>query len=90
MDVLTEPEFALAFLTGRGAYLECLFKIVEIEKKVIEGDREREMEVYARYLKKYVDPWREGVYDVITQYTTIFLDRAPSMSPESSHNCACY
>ncbi|KZT08761.1 Dor1-domain-containing protein [Laetiporus sulphureus 93-53] len=35
MDVLTEPELALAFLTGRGTYLESLFKTVEIEKKAI-------------------------------------------------------
>ncbi|KZT08821.1 Dor1-domain-containing protein [Laetiporus sulphureus 93-53] len=82
MGVLTEPELALAFLTGRGTYLESLFKTIDIEKKAIEGDRDREMEAYARYLKKYVDLWREGVYDVITQYTTIFLDRAPSISPD--------
>ncbi|KAH9936985.1 Dor1-like family-domain-containing protein [Fomitopsis serialis] len=80
MDVLDEPELALAFLTGRGVYLDGLLKTVEIEKKGVEGDREREKEAYARYLKRYVDLWREGVYDVVTQYTTIFLERAPSTS----------
>ncbi|KIM47714.1 hypothetical protein M413DRAFT_57907, partial [Hebeloma cylindrosporum] len=39
---------------------------------------EREKEDLARYLKKYVDLWREGVYDVITQYTTIFLEKSAS------------
>lgn len=37
------------------------------------GDRERED--LARYLKKYIDAWREGVYDIVTQYSTIFLER---------------
>src|SRR6266550_464956 len=37
------------------------------------GDRERED--LARYLKKYIDSWREGVYDIVTQYSTIFLER---------------
>ncbi|KAI0734426.1 Dor1-domain-containing protein [Fomitopsis betulina] len=80
MDVLDEPELALAFLTGRGVYLDGLLKTVEIEKRGVEGDKEREKEAYARYLKRYVDLWREGVYDVVTQYTTIFLERAPSTS----------
>lgn len=80
MDVLDEPELALAFLTGRGVYLDSLLKTVEIEKRGAEGDREREKEAYARYLKRYVDLWREGVYDVVTQYSTIFLERAPSTS----------
>ena len=80
MDVLEEPELALAFLTGRGVYLDGLLKTVEIEKKGVEGDKEREKEAYARFLKRYVDLWREGVYDVVTQYTTIFLERAASTS----------
>lgn len=83
MSVFEEEELALAFLTGRGVYLDGILKTVEVEKG-IEGDRERDREAYARYLKKYVDVWREGVYDVITQYTTIFLDRAPSSSSSAS------
>ncbi|KAF9819997.1 hypothetical protein IEO21_01659 [Rhodonia placenta] len=80
MAVLDEPELALAFLTGRGVYLDGLFKTLESERKGVQGDAEHEREAYARYLKRYVDLWREGVYDVITQYTSIFLDRAPSTS----------
>ncbi|KAF8634959.1 hypothetical protein AX15_000685 [Amanita polypyramis BW_CC] len=37
------------------------------------GDRERDD--LARYLKKYIESWREGVYDIVTQYSTIFLER---------------
>ncbi len=80
MEVLDEQELALAFLTGRGTYLEGALKAVDIEKKGLEGNKEKDKESYARFLKRYVDVWREGVYDVITQYTTIFLERAPSTS----------
>ncbi|KAJ3566124.1 hypothetical protein NP233_g7193 [Leucocoprinus birnbaumii] len=41
---------------------------------------ERDKEDLARYLKKYIDAWREGVYDVVTQYATIFLERSPTHS----------
>lgn len=88
MEVLEEEELALAFLTGRCSYLESALKAVEIEKKSVDGDKERDKELYARFMKRYVDAWREGVYDVVTQYTTIFLDRAPSTSsspPASLH-----
>ncbi|KIP03631.1 hypothetical protein PHLGIDRAFT_110631 [Phlebiopsis gigantea 11061_1 CR5-6] len=80
MKVLDEQELALAFLTGRGAYLDGALKAVDIERQGIEGDKNKDKEVYARFLKKYVDVWREGMYDVVTQYTTIFLERAPSTS----------
>jgi conserved oligomeric Golgi complex subunit 8 len=36
---------------------------------------DREREDLARYLKKYIDAWREGIYDIIMQYSTIFLER---------------
>jgi len=76
MEVLGEEELALAFLTGRGVYLDSALQAIEIETK----GRVLDKEGRARYLKRYVDAWRECVYDVITQYTTIFLDRAPSTS----------
>ncbi|KAF5384767.1 hypothetical protein D9615_001053 [Tricholomella constricta] len=34
---------------------------------------DHDKEDIARYLKKYIDVWREGAYDIITQYSTIFL-----------------
>ncbi|KAG9313905.1 Dor1-like family-domain-containing protein [Chiua virens] len=55
------------------------------------ADREKEMdrraEDVARFLKKYIDVWREGAYDLVTQYTTMFLERSssPHGSAASSH-----
>jgi hypothetical protein len=37
----------------------------------------------AKFLKKYIDVWREGVYDIITQFSTIFLERPPSSTPKT-------
>jgi hypothetical protein len=68
---LSEPELALAFLTGRLSYLEDVLS--GIEKT---GGGEGVEVDHARYLRKYVDVWREGVHDVVTQYTSIFLDRS--------------
>ena len=53
-------------------------------------DREREIDRraddVARFLKKYIDIWREGAYDLVTQYTTIFLERSsPHGSASLSH-----
>ncbi|OSD01173.1 Dor1-domain-containing protein [Trametes coccinea BRFM310] len=86
MNVLSEQELALAFLSGRSAYLDGTLRAVEVEKKGIdsEGSVEREREIYARYLKRYIDAWREGVHDVVTQYTTIFLDRPHNAEPAPS------
>ncbi|RDB28391.1 Conserved oligomeric Golgi complex subunit 8 [Hypsizygus marmoreus] len=39
------------------------------------GMSERDKEDVARYLKKYIDVWRESAYDLITQYSTIFLEQ---------------
>ncbi|KAH9885377.1 Dor1-like family-domain-containing protein, partial [Cubamyces lactineus] len=83
MNVLSAQELALAFLSGRNAYLDGTLRTMDVEKKGLdsEGSIEREREIYARYLKRYVDAWREGVHDVVTQYTTIFLDRPHGTEP---------
>ncbi|KAI0317249.1 Dor1-domain-containing protein [Amylostereum chailletii] len=81
MQVLPEEELALAFLTGRLETIDLALSAVDLEKKGVEADRERE--AWVRYMKKYIDVWREGVHDVVTQYTTIFLDR-PSTSTSPS------
>ncbi|EJF67480.1 Dor1-domain-containing protein [Dichomitus squalens LYAD-421 SS1] len=83
MDVLSERELALAFLSGRSSYLETTLRAVEVEKKGMDGESsvEWERESQARYLKRYVDAWREGVHDVVTQYTTIFLDPPKGAEP---------
>ena len=41
---------------------------------------DREKEDLARYLKKYIDLWREGLYDIMTQYSTIFLEKSTTSS----------
>ncbi|KAF9235119.1 hypothetical protein BU15DRAFT_89678 [Melanogaster broomeanus] len=52
------------------------------------ADREKKMDLQAedvaRFLKKYVDVWREGAYDLITQYTMIFLARSTQHHHPSS------
>ncbi|THH18840.1 hypothetical protein EW146_g2202 [Bondarzewia mesenterica] len=87
MRVLSEDELALAFLTGRLENLDLALQAVEMGT-----DREKDKEAWVRFLKKYIDVWREGVHDIITQYTTIFLDRpstaalaaAPSSPPSDT------
>ncbi|KAG6810959.1 hypothetical protein H0H92_009607, partial [Tricholoma furcatifolium] len=44
---------------------------------------DRDKEDIARYLKKYIDVWREGSYDILTQYSTIFLEQQHSPIPPS-------
>ena len=65
MGTFNEEELALAFLTSRAMYLEGVFSSIN-------GQRIDD----ARYLRRYIDAFREGIYDVVTQYTNIFLDRA--------------
>ncbi|KAI0033854.1 Dor1-domain-containing protein [Vararia minispora EC-137] len=76
MQVLSEEQLALAFLTGRLETLDIALDAIALEKKGIE--REREKEAWVRYMKRFVDAWREGVHDVVTQYTAIFLERHPT------------
>ncbi|THU87769.1 Dor1-domain-containing protein [Dendrothele bispora CBS 962.96] len=44
---------------------------------------ERDKEDLTRYMKKYIDLWREGVYDILTQYSSIFLEHPESKSADS-------
>lgn len=87
--IQAEQQLALAFLSGREACLVAALDscgrniqgvIRELQATPGEGTRhleERELEDIARYLKKYIDTWREAVYDIVTQYSTIFLERSP-------------
>jgi hypothetical protein len=82
-NISNEEQIALAFLGGRE---HCLCSVLEpcgkdVLRMTKHGDLdEREQEDLARYLKKYIDLWREGVYDIITQYTTIFLEKTSPAS----------
>lgn len=88
MEVLEEEELALAFLSGRADCLHTVLGSLGREHGVVGIAQEkgtarrdaRDAEDVARFLRKYIDTWREGVYDIITQYTTIFLERTPSSS----------
>ncbi|KAJ7724272.1 Dor1-like family-domain-containing protein, partial [Mycena metata] len=83
-----EEQIALAFLGGREG---CLKASLEGNSRDIlrlvggSGLGEREKEDMAKFLKKYIDVWREGVYDIITQFSTIFLERSPSSSTPKTH-----
>ncbi|EIM83195.1 Dor1-domain-containing protein [Stereum hirsutum FP-91666 SS1] len=77
MDVLGEEELAVAFLSGRGACVEGALNGV---RSGLEGEEGKEK--WVRYMKKYVDVWREGLHDLITQFSTIFLS-SPSTSPST-------
>lgn len=63
-----EEELAVLFLCCRGAFLEELHGANEANQGSIRD--------VAKYLRGYIDVFREGVYDVVTAYTTIFLDHA--------------
>ncbi|GJJ13471.1 hypothetical protein Clacol_007725 [Clathrus columnatus] len=69
MRSLDEDELAVTFLSSRAVYLEQIFQTIETQRSD-----------HARFMRKYVDVFRENVYDVITQYTSIFLDNIPNDS----------
>lgn len=86
-NVHAEEQIALAFLGGREACLKTSLEgcgrdvhgLISVLSSGGElGDREKDD--IAKYLKKYIDVWREGVYDIITQFTTIFLERPSTAS----------
>ncbi|KAI0290617.1 Dor1-like family-domain-containing protein [Russula brevipes] len=81
MHVFPERELALAFLTGRLEALNVALTSTESEKRGLDVP-----DAWARYMKKYIDTWREGVHDLVTQYTAIFLERPPmNVSPADLH-----
>ena len=67
MGTFDERELALVFITSRLVHLNNVLN--GIEKERID---------HARYIRRYVDAWREGVSDTATQFATIFLERVPS------------
>ena len=79
--VFPERELALAFLTGRLEALNVALTSAEGEKRGLDAP-----DAWVRYMKKYIDTWREGVHDLLTQYVAIFLERPPAdISPEDLH-----
>jgi hypothetical protein len=81
MRVFPERELALAFLTGRLESLNVALASAEAEKRGSDAP-----DAWVRYMKKYIDTWREGVHDLLTQYAAIFLERPPTdLPPEYLH-----
>ena len=87
-NISNEEQIALAFLVGRESCLKVALEAFgsDISRLAQHSELDdREKEDLARYLKKYIDLWREGVYDIVTQYCTIFLEKpsGPSTSQQS-------
>ncbi|KAG9040570.1 hypothetical protein FS842_002985, partial [Serendipita sp. 407] len=70
-----EEELAVLFLCCRGAFIENLHSANETAQIGSAGTSESQRDM-ARYLRGYIDIFREGVYDLVSAYTTIFLDHA--------------
>jgi hypothetical protein len=68
MKALGEDELALAFLAGRVSNLNASLA-------AIERDGADQLEEAARYLKRYIDVFRENLHEIVTQFSTIFLER---------------
>lgn len=58
---LTEPDLALVFLSSR---------LANFHAQAIHLDRDRSEPT--RYLRKYIDLFREHIYDIISQFSAIF------------------
>ncbi|CDZ97143.1 Golgi transport complex subunit [Phaffia rhodozyma] len=69
MDVLSEDELQMAFLASRES---------NFRSQLVGIERERADPV--RYVRRYIDLFRENVYDIISHFTTIFLDPRPPSS----------
>ena len=71
MGPWTEEELAAIFLASRNAHLDSALATLE-----------RDLADPSRYIRKYVEAFRENVHDVVNQYSTIFLDpSSPSQDP---------
>ncbi|KAG8968430.1 hypothetical protein FRC03_007372 [Tulasnella sp. 419] len=74
MGILDEEELAVAFLTSRRSHLDGLFQSIERKRSLDPG----------RFLSDWIDIWREGVHQVVTQFTSIFIERSHSKAPSST------
>ena len=89
MGVLDEEEIAQAFLSCRLGCLKKSLEDLDVERRTsgaftpVTPSFQQSSVSGERYLKRYLDIWREGVYDLVSQFTTIFLER-PAPSPEST------
>lgn len=75
MGDLPEDELRIAFLESRESYFRTLLEQLERDKT----DK-------VRYTRRYIDLFRENVYDTISQYGSIFLD--PILFPQEEQSTA--
>jgi hypothetical protein len=75
MNLLTEPELALAFLSGRLSALTATLDALESD---VRSDDAKD--AHSRFLRRFVDAWREGVQDGIAQFGTIFLEKSSALN----------
>ncbi|KAF8336555.1 Dor1-like family-domain-containing protein [Cantharellus anzutake] len=73
MGVLTEEQLAIAFIHGRSDNLDESFRRAC-------GDEGSRSDDPAKWLRKWIEVFREGVYDAVTQYSSIFLSPSSSTS----------
>ncbi|KAH7108401.1 Dor1-domain-containing protein [Auriculariales sp. MPI-PUGE-AT-0066] len=76
MGELAEDELALAFLTSRLALFDTSASALRDKESAAKSAVEQTGEDDARILRKFADMFRESAYDVVSQFTTIFLERA--------------
>lgn len=92
MGTWNEEDLAILFLCCRGHYIDALYAANAVSHgRVTVGTMENgsgagTMEEgkaldTARYLRGKIDIYREGVYDTLAAYTTIFLDHNRSSPP---------
>ncbi|TFK76617.1 Dor1-domain-containing protein, partial [Pluteus cervinus] len=88
-SVSSEELIAINFLSGRDSCLRSslescakdIQRLTALSTSSLQPLKERDKEDLARFLKRYIDLWREGVYDIVSQYSTIFLE---SQQPSAS------
>ncbi|WVR04096.1 hypothetical protein IAU60_001095 [Kwoniella sp. DSM 27419] len=67
LEAMNETELGLVFISSR--YYNFRAQLLTIERDKAEP---------VRYLRRYIDLFREHVYDIIAQFTAIFLEASPS------------
>jgi conserved oligomeric Golgi complex subunit 8 len=69
-----EDELAVLFLSCRAAFIESMHSLNEVAHSGAGSSREGGKDDTAKYLRSYIEVFREGIYDVVTAYTAIFID----------------
>lgn len=79
----TEDELRIVFLESRETYFQSLLSMNGLDVGSRDGKRPAPSDP-VRVTRKYVDLFRENVYDTVSQYTAIFLDPGSVSSAQAS------